>query len=151
MLERKKTRIVQFLMKLRLDFKPIRAKILNRETLPNIDVVFGELIHEEILINTLETMDSSYIVDAAKNLKTEKVIAKGRKVRRLFKLYMSSKRKASSPDRYGYSPGRYDRSYDLLATLNSIFVPTTYQWASSHGYWKREMEEELLALEENHT
>ncbi|KAG5568567.1 hypothetical protein H5410_064416 [Solanum commersonii] len=47
MLERKNTRVVQFLMKLRPEFDPIRANILNRETLPNIDVVFGELISEE--------------------------------------------------------------------------------------------------------
>ncbi|KAH0636606.1 hypothetical protein KY289_036521 [Solanum tuberosum] len=44
MFERKKTRVVEFLMKLRPDFEAIRANIPNRETLPDIDVVFGELI-----------------------------------------------------------------------------------------------------------
>ncbi|KAG5568180.1 hypothetical protein H5410_064800 [Solanum commersonii] len=64
MLERKKTRVFQFLMKLRPDFNPIKANILNRETLPNIDVVFGELIREETYINTLASMDSSYTINA---------------------------------------------------------------------------------------
>jgi len=65
MLERKKTWVVQFVMKLRPDYEPIRANILNRETLPDIDVVFGELIREETRINTLASMDSSYTIDAA--------------------------------------------------------------------------------------
>ncbi|XP_060182796.1 uncharacterized protein LOC132612709 [Lycium barbarum] len=65
MLEKKKTRVVQFLMKLRPDFEPIRANILNRETLPDIDVVFGELVREETQMNTQAAMDSSYTVDTA--------------------------------------------------------------------------------------
>ncbi|KAG5570990.1 hypothetical protein H5410_060756 [Solanum commersonii] len=52
-------------MKLRPDFEPIRANILNKETLLDIDVVFGELICEETCINTLASMDSSYTIDAA--------------------------------------------------------------------------------------
>ncbi|KAG5586742.1 hypothetical protein H5410_047176 [Solanum commersonii] len=44
MFERKKTLAVEFLMKLRSDFEPIKANIPNRETLLGIDVVFGELI-----------------------------------------------------------------------------------------------------------
>ncbi|KAK4721334.1 hypothetical protein R3W88_011567 [Solanum pinnatisectum] len=65
MLERKKTRVVQFLMKLRPNFEPIRASIFNKATLPNIDVVFGELIRKETHINTLTFMDLSYTIDAA--------------------------------------------------------------------------------------
>ncbi|KAK4727054.1 hypothetical protein R3W88_031971 [Solanum pinnatisectum] len=65
MLERRKTRVVQFFMKLKPDFEPIRANILNRETLPDIDVVFGELIHEETRINNLASIDSSYTIDVA--------------------------------------------------------------------------------------
>lgn len=42
MLERKKTQVVQFLMKLRPEFEPIRDNILNKETLPNINVAFGK-------------------------------------------------------------------------------------------------------------
>ncbi|KAG5605310.1 hypothetical protein H5410_026802 [Solanum commersonii] len=57
MLERKKTRVFQFLMKLRSNFESIKANILNRETLPDIDVIFGELIREEMCINTLASMD----------------------------------------------------------------------------------------------
>nr|XP_010314113.1 uncharacterized protein LOC104644939 [Solanum lycopersicum] len=63
-LERKKTRLVQFLMKLRHDFEPIRANILNRQTLPDNDVVFGELIHVETRINTVASMYFSYTIDA---------------------------------------------------------------------------------------
>ncbi|KAH0682855.1 hypothetical protein KY290_021456 [Solanum tuberosum] len=68
MLERKKTRVVQFLMKLRPDFEPIRANIINRENLSDIDVIFGELICEETCINTLASMDSFYTIDAAINI-----------------------------------------------------------------------------------
>ncbi|KAK4716137.1 hypothetical protein R3W88_014475 [Solanum pinnatisectum] len=57
MLERKKTLVFQFLMKLRHNFEPIKANILNRETLPDINVIFGELICEEMCINTLASMD----------------------------------------------------------------------------------------------
>ena len=64
MLEREKTRVVQFLIKLRPDFEPIRANILNRETIPDIDIVFGKLIREETCINTLASMDSSHTIDA---------------------------------------------------------------------------------------
>ncbi|KAH0641110.1 hypothetical protein KY285_037696 [Solanum tuberosum] len=64
MLERKKTIVVQFLMKLKPDFELIRANILNRETLPDIDVVFGELIRKETRINNLASIDSSYTIDA---------------------------------------------------------------------------------------
>ncbi|KAG5570839.1 hypothetical protein H5410_060605 [Solanum commersonii] len=65
MLERKKNRVVQFLMKLSPDFEPIRANILNRKTLPDINVVFGELIREETRINNLASMDLSYTIGVA--------------------------------------------------------------------------------------
>ncbi|XP_060182798.1 uncharacterized protein LOC132612710 [Lycium barbarum] len=65
MLEKKKTRVLQYLMKLRPDFEPIRANILNRETLLDIDVGFGELIREETRINTQAAMDLSNTVDTA--------------------------------------------------------------------------------------
>ncbi|KAK4721418.1 hypothetical protein R3W88_011651 [Solanum pinnatisectum] len=65
MLERKKTQVVQFLMKLRPNFEPIRASTFNRATLPNIDVVFGDLIRKETHISTLTFMDLSYTIDVA--------------------------------------------------------------------------------------
>lgn len=44
-------------MKLTPDIEPIRANIFNKKTLPDVNAVFRELIHEETTINTLESMD----------------------------------------------------------------------------------------------
>ena len=52
-------------MILRHDFEPIRATYLKIETLSDSDVVFVELICEEIHINTLKSMNSSNTIDAA--------------------------------------------------------------------------------------
>jgi hypothetical protein len=51
-----------------------------------------------------------------------------------------SSRICRPPDRYSFS-----------AILNDTTVPTPYSQATKHACWKKAMQEELQALEENHT
>lgn len=50
------------------------------------------------------------------------------------------------PDRYGYSPPS-----SFTATLSSTFLPSSYKQAMEHECWRKAIETEPLALEENQT
>jgi len=65
MVERKKSRVVQFLMKLRPEFESIRANLLNRETTPDIDMVLSAVLREETRLGTQSSMDASLSVSTA--------------------------------------------------------------------------------------
>ena len=57
-----------------------------------------------------------------------------------------STRPSRPPNRYGFfSP------VSLIATLSTISIPSYYKQAMEHECWKIAMQEELQALEENHT
>ncbi|KAH0683584.1 hypothetical protein KY290_022204 [Solanum tuberosum] len=56
--ERQRTRMVQFLMKLRLEFKSIRGSLLNREVTPALDVVLAAMLLEETRLGTQATIES---------------------------------------------------------------------------------------------
>jgi len=57
-----------------------------------------------------------------------------------------STRPSKPPDWYGfYTP------VSLSATLSSICIPSCYTQAMEHECWKQTMQEELQALQENHT
>lgn len=49
------------------------------------------------------------------------------------------------PDHYGFTHS------SLLATLSSIFIPDIYTHAVEHKCWRRATQEQLNALQENHT
>ncbi|PHT67550.1 hypothetical protein T459_27037 [Capsicum annuum] len=59
----KRTRTVHFLMKLRSEFEPLRASILNREKLPTLDVVVSEVLREETWLGSHASMGNSLFVD----------------------------------------------------------------------------------------
>lgn len=46
---------------------------------------------------------------------------------------------------------RYTPFYSFFTNLNSTHIPSTYNQAIEQEYWRKVMEEELQALEENHT
>ncbi|XP_042487508.1 uncharacterized protein LOC122067733 isoform X2 [Macadamia integrifolia] len=48
---------MHFLMKLRADYEVVRANILNRGTLPEIDFILGELLREETRLTTQTTLE----------------------------------------------------------------------------------------------
>ena len=48
------------------------------------------------------------------------------------------------PDRYGFTS-----PLSLTATLSSIPIPSSYKQAMEHECWRKAVESELLALEEN--
>ncbi|KAH0685563.1 hypothetical protein KY290_017050 [Solanum tuberosum] len=50
--ERQRTRMVQFLMKLRHEFKSIRGSLLNREVTPALDVMLATVLREETRLGT---------------------------------------------------------------------------------------------------
>jgi len=50
------------------------------------------------------------------------------------------------PDRYGYS-----LPSSITTTLSSTFLPSSYKQAIEHECWRKAIETELLALEENQT
>ncbi|KAH0684812.1 hypothetical protein KY290_022174 [Solanum tuberosum] len=56
--ERQRTRMVQFLMKLRLEFESIRGSLLNREVTPALDVVLATMLLEETRLGTQATIES---------------------------------------------------------------------------------------------
>ncbi|PHT67548.1 hypothetical protein T459_27035 [Capsicum annuum] len=59
----KRTRTVQFLMKLRSEFEPLRASILNKEKLPALDMVVSEVLREETRLGSHASMGNSLFVD----------------------------------------------------------------------------------------
>ncbi|PHT94917.1 hypothetical protein T459_02799 [Capsicum annuum] len=61
----KRTRTVQFLMKLRSEFEPLRVSILNRKKLPALDVVVSEVLRQEIQLGSQASMENSLFVDTA--------------------------------------------------------------------------------------
>ncbi|KAF3653170.1 hypothetical protein FXO38_06355 [Capsicum annuum] len=63
--ERKKTRVVQFLMKLRPEFEPIRGSLLNREVTPALNVVLAAVLREETRLGTQVAMESTPLPSVA--------------------------------------------------------------------------------------
>ncbi|KAM3396010.1 putative protein isoform X1 [Capsicum galapagoense] len=63
----------------------------------------------------------------------------------------SSRTNCHAPERLGYSPGKFGKSYALHTTLHSVEVPTSYSQASTQTCWKKAMSDELCALNENST
>ncbi|KAG5601126.1 hypothetical protein H5410_032496 [Solanum commersonii] len=61
----KRTRTVQFLMKLRSEFEHLRASILNREKLPALEVVVSEVLREETRLSSQASMENSLTMDTA--------------------------------------------------------------------------------------
>ncbi|PHU02663.1 F-box/kelch-repeat protein SKIP11 [Capsicum chinense] len=55
--EQKKTRVVQFLMKLRPEFESIHGILLNREVTPALDVVLVTVLREETRLGSQAAMD----------------------------------------------------------------------------------------------
>ena len=56
-----------------------------------------------------------------------------------------STRLSRPPDRYGFN------HTSLLTTLSSIAILNSYSQVVKHGCWKKTMQEELAALQSNHT
>ncbi|KAH0685938.1 hypothetical protein KY285_016491 [Solanum tuberosum] len=56
--ERQRTRMVQFLMKIRPEFKSIHGSLLNREFTPALDVVLAAVLREKTRLGTQATMES---------------------------------------------------------------------------------------------
>ncbi|XP_058201772.1 uncharacterized protein LOC131316429 [Rhododendron vialii] len=57
-------KVMQFLMKLRSDYENIRGNILNRGTLPTMDMVLGELLREETRIATQAILKGKRTVES---------------------------------------------------------------------------------------
>ncbi|KAF3662557.1 hypothetical protein FXO37_12404 [Capsicum annuum] len=57
--EQKKTRVVQFLMKLHPEFELIRGSLLNREVTPALDVVLVAVLRKETRLQTQDAMGST--------------------------------------------------------------------------------------------
>ncbi|KAF7143373.1 hypothetical protein RHSIM_Rhsim05G0013600 [Rhododendron simsii] len=57
-------KVMQFLMKLRSDYENIRGNILNRGTLPTMDMVLGELLREETRIATQAILEGKRTVES---------------------------------------------------------------------------------------
>ena len=53
------------------------------------------------------------------------------------------------PDRYGFSSGPSISA--LTAALSNFDIPTCYSQAAKHDCWQQAMQEEIAALEANHT
>jgi len=60
--------------------------------------------------------------------------------------HRQSTRVRRPPDSYGYSPPS-----SFTDTLSSTFLPSSYKQAMEHECWRKAIETELLALEENQT
>ncbi|PHU17870.1 hypothetical protein BC332_13565 [Capsicum chinense] len=61
----KRTRTVQFLMKLRSEFESLPVSILNREKLPTLDIVVYEVLREETRLGSQDSMENSLFVDTS--------------------------------------------------------------------------------------
>ncbi|XP_058217973.1 uncharacterized protein LOC131328986 [Rhododendron vialii] len=57
-------KVMQFLMKLRSDYENIRGNILNRGTLPTMDMVLGDVLREETRIATQATLEGKRTVES---------------------------------------------------------------------------------------
>lgn len=56
------------------------------------------------------------------------------------------------PDRYGFSSSSAGNSISALtATLANFDIPNCYSHAAKHDCWRQAMQEEIAALEANHT
>ena len=55
----------QFMMKLRSEYEPVRASLVNRDSVPSLDVCFGELLHEEQRLHTQNTMEQAKVAPVA--------------------------------------------------------------------------------------
>lgn len=47
--------------------------------------------------------------------------------------------------------GKPPTRYSLFPSLNSVKIPSTFNWAMEQACWRKPIEEELVALKENHT
>ncbi|KAF3646642.1 hypothetical protein FXO38_19078 [Capsicum annuum] len=63
--EQKKTRVVQFLMKLHPEFELIRGSLLNREVTPALDVVLVAVLRKETRLQTQDAMGSTPLPSVA--------------------------------------------------------------------------------------
>ncbi|XP_049364480.1 uncharacterized protein LOC125829272 [Solanum verrucosum] len=61
----KRTRTVQFLMKLRPELEHLRASILNKEKLPALEVVVSEVLREETRLCSQSSIENSLTMDTA--------------------------------------------------------------------------------------
>ncbi|KAJ6952420.1 hypothetical protein NC653_041530 [Populus alba x Populus x berolinensis] len=55
----------QFLMKLRPEYEPIRASLVNRDPVPSLDACFGELLREEQRLHTQTIMEQARVASAS--------------------------------------------------------------------------------------
>jgi transposase InsO family protein len=63
-----------------------------------------------------------------------------------------SSRVSVTPDRYGFPSSSSGNSISALtATLANFDIPTCYSHAAKHDCWRQAMQEEIAALEANHT
>ena len=62
-----------------------------------------------------------------------------------------STRTSNPPKRYGYSPERFGTHTSLAATISSIVIPKSYSEAMKYDCWRKAVQEELDALQINHT
>ncbi|RVW62046.1 hypothetical protein CK203_064923 [Vitis vinifera] len=54
------TRRDQFLMKLHPEYESVRSSLLNRSSVPSLDICFGELLHEEQRLSTQAILEQSH-------------------------------------------------------------------------------------------
>jgi transposase InsO family protein len=67
-------------------------------------------------------------------------------------LVRRSSRVSVPPDRYGFSSSSSENSISALtATLANFDIPNCYSHAAKHDCWRQAMQEEIAALEANHT
>ena len=56
------------------------------------------------------------------------------------------------PNRYGFPSSSSDNSISaLIAALSNFDIPTCYSHAAKYDCWRQVMQEEIAALEANHT
>jgi hypothetical protein len=55
----------QFLMKLRPEYEPVRASLVNRDPVPSLDACFGELLREEQRLHTQTIMEQARVASTS--------------------------------------------------------------------------------------
>jgi hypothetical protein len=55
----------QFLMKLRLEYEPVRTSLVNHDLVPSLDACFGELLGEEQCLHTQTIMKQTRVAPVA--------------------------------------------------------------------------------------